>query len=198
MRGKATQYIDCPLMPRIIPAHAGKRVGAAHAHTRYGGSSPLMRGKAWGGKMAVAPYGIIPAHAGKSDSRCRTSCSREDHPRSCGEKPSARSPAVSVLGSSPLMRGKDTRDAVAVPERGIIPAHAGKSRQQQPGNAPGWDHPRSCGEKPLMLLMCSLLLGSSPLMRGKVSVVPAPPLPFRIIPAHAGKSATSSASPVMW
>ena len=85
-RGKRQRRPRRRPMSRLIPAHAGKTVGAAHecryggAHprsrgenggrpasrTRRMGSSPLTRGKREGGYPGLARVGLIPAHAGKT------------------------------------------------------------------------------------------------------------------------------------
>ena len=52
------------------------------------GSSPRMRGAGIGSPHLQVVFGIIPAHAGSRASAYRTSTSRTDHPRACGEQPS--------------------------------------------------------------------------------------------------------------
>ena len=74
---------------RLIPAHAGKTLASAlgvsviEAHPRSrgeneiaraedvnaNGSSPLTRGKPWGGAAVTIDTGLIPAHAGKTARR---------------------------------------------------------------------------------------------------------------------------------
>mgnify|MGYP004663960877 CR=1 FL=1 len=70
----------------------------------------------------------------------------------------------------------------------ITPAHAGKSVENAITKAIERDHPRTCGEKFLIIILFPLLLGSPPHMRGKEFCEL--PLHFclRITPAHAGKS----------
>ena len=53
---------------------------------------------------------------------------------------------------------------------------------------PEQDHPRLCGEKGMRAERKSLLAGSPPPMRGKVSPVLVRAIPDRITPAYAGKS----------
>ena len=50
------------------------------------------------------------------------------HPRSRGENASARALARGPGGSSPLTRGKPCMRAARRGTRGLIPAHAGKTR----------------------------------------------------------------------
>ena len=110
------------------------------------------------------------------------------HPRSRGENAYVTGADALCSGSSPLTRGKLTHAGLARRERGLIPAHAGKttatSRSAQPWRA----HPRSRGENTWRTCPELSPQGSSPLTRGKLSQC----LHFckvgRLIPAHAGKT----------
>ena len=86
-RGKPTPCIDRGGADRLIPAHAGKTSYPtkprphlpAHPRSRgendrcdcrvdlVKGSSPLTRGKLWTVDSVSQPYGLIPAHAGKTE-----------------------------------------------------------------------------------------------------------------------------------
>ena len=94
-----------------------------------------------------------------------------------------------MKGSSPLTRGKRVppqRDGEA---EGLIPAHAGKTRQR-PGSLPARTaHPRSRGENERMPLIMPWMTGSSPLTRGKLIDWFKTYLLPGLIPAHAGKTA---------
>ena len=133
----------------LIPAHAGKTKACAHsfqltgAHPRSrgensrpqavtptpGGSSPLTRGKPPSRRMNTMASRLIPAHAGKTLSSLVAARARGAHPRSRGENRSARSAAVSMVGSSPLTRGKHDLRHHDQDRTGLIPAHAGKTRK---------------------------------------------------------------------
>ena len=70
----------------------------------------------------------------------------------------------------------------------ITPAHAGKSFII-PSRIPLLqDHPRTCGEKCLLLSCAAFESGSPPHMRGKDFYRFHLSFDFRITPAHAGKS----------
>ena len=110
----------------LIPAHAGKtssgkfpfRVCGAHPRSRgenhfeyarpetVKGSSPLTRGKLYGGEDRAAGVRLIPAHAGKTWWRPPPSTQCAAHPRSRGENSSSGGPTLMGPGSSPLTRGK--------------------------------------------------------------------------------------------
>ena len=90
---------------RLIPAHAGKTPttpafsASTTAHPRSrgendaiqraprapSGSSPLTRGKPGGRRRAGGDYGLIPAHAGKTEAHQLQDMSGRAHPRSRGE-----------------------------------------------------------------------------------------------------------------
>ena len=157
------------------------------------GSSPLTRGKPTHGLEATDAAGLIPAHAGKtSQTRPRTASARA-HPRSRGENERSSSMVVSLPGSSPLTRGKHRRPARLDRLRGLIPAHAGKTRRRVRRRLRVRAHPRSRGENSPPGGATVSSEGSSPLTRGKRPAWPARRGRCGLIPAHAGK--TSSRKP---
>ena len=192
----------------LIPAHAGKTSASPYgtarkwAHPRsYGengfiqvaspaneGSSPLMRGKRDTAAAAVGAAGLIPAHAGKTHRSAHCACRRGAHPRSRGENSTSRLVAAAGAGSSPLTRGKHPTPPRGVGERGLIPAHAGKTRARRLDGFTGWAHPRSRGENRVGPVLLRGRRGSSPLTRGKQ--FPSGLIAARVglIPAHAGKT----------
>ena len=194
-------------MSGITPAHAGKRQSltgrscARKDHPRtcgekprifqrghsIRGSPPHMRGKVWNRRQERAPRRITPAHAGKSIRAHNQAAVAGDHPRTCGEKTTRPPPRRTRRGSPPHMRGKDPFLLVAVEEVGITPAHAGKRGRHSRRNRLPWDHPRTCGEKPVIRVQLATLQGSPPHMRGKAPTRSRLPTPAGITPAHAGK-----------
>ena len=91
------------------------------------------------------------------------------------------------LGSPPHTRGKDFRGISEDSDKGITPAHAGKSQCSGRRTMLPRDHPRTRGEKSSIRATSVFGLGSPPHTRGKdltnawVSAI------IRITPAHAGK-----------
>ena len=152
------------------------------------GSSPRVRGKAALGNGASVMSGIIPAGAGKSCWARLGSWEERDHPRGCGEKPMRRPRLLASMGSSPRVRGKESRRSALASAPGIIPAGAGK--RLRPGGRPGrWgDHPRGCGEKKMATCPKCGERGSSPRVRGKAGIFVLAFVEAGIIPAGAGKS----------
>ena len=147
MRGKAALgYLRCAL-PRITPAHAGKRQSASYPQQRprdhpracgeklvqlklraaIQGSPPRMRGKVLSPRSKACCGGITPAHAGKSGKKIKPGPDGRDHPRACGEKPCDDVIVDAKLGSPPRMRGKGWAGSPRGSISGITPAHAGKS-----------------------------------------------------------------------
>ena len=128
MRGKAIQaYAAVPVSwdhPRIC----GEKGLFCRPPAHVIGSPPHMRGKGEGLRDDLQRVGITPAYAGKSFRVSVRPCSREDHPRICGEKRKRLPVACPKLGSPPHMRGKGRPPASASVSAGITPAYAGKSR----------------------------------------------------------------------
>ena len=131
----------------LIPAHAGKTVGAslryrcprAHPRSRgengmlsrqasvIQGSSPLTRGKRVRCIRRMVLVRLIPAHAGKTPSMLRCARVHAAHPRSRGENFGSDRGNKTHVGSSPLTRGKLLTLILLTERKGLIPAHAGKT-----------------------------------------------------------------------
>ena len=105
-----------------------------------------------------------------------------DHPRGCGEKAPGRE------GSSPRVRGEAAFCASLVKGTGIIPAGAGRSGVLRVAGQGDGDHPRGCGEKRLPPRLGPGQRGSSPRVRGEVSLERKLSMGSGIIPAGAGRS----------
>ena len=149
----------------IIPARAGftrgasPRVGCGWDHPRSrgvyareeravpqdGGSSPLARGLHLALWFVSAAVRIIPARAGFTFRRTRSSSRRWDHPRSRGVYFAPTPPTSTRPGSSPLARGLHTSQSVESASDGIIPARAGFTVSPVVWSVIGGDHPRSRG-----------------------------------------------------
>ena len=112
----------------------------------------------------------------------------QDHPRLCGEKCIQDDHPALELGSPPPMRGKVSQFWDTCSRSRITPAYAGKSSQRHAGGTVLQDHPRLCGEKPVMRSLRPSCLGSPPPMRGKVIRRDRAVICSWITPAYAGKS----------
>ena len=98
---------------------------------------------------------------------------------------------LSMVGSSPRMRG--TRSSVNASQRrpGIIPAYAGNTAPPSRNTSRTRDHPRVCGEHIFSLKARRRMLGSSPRMRGTHAARVLPGHRPGIIPAYAGNTLSS-------
>ena len=92
------------------------------------------------------------------------------------------------LGSPPRMRGKPRLKGTCITERGITPAHAGKTFVIVCRNDLEGDHPRACGENAIPLFISPCARGSPPRMRGKPGMGGKRKAISGITPAHAGKT----------
>ena len=171
----------------LIPAHAGKTSSAptpptprpAHPRSRgenlpdeiatcqAGGSSPLTRGKRAVLRLDAIRVRLIPAHAGKTGSSHSWARGAWAHPRSRGENAGAVPAGGRSSGSSPLTRGKPARRSARLFAHRLIPAHAGKTRENKRMIDDDAAHPRSRGENLRTTRPCFRQVGSSPLTRGK-------------------------------
>ena len=195
-------------LPRLIPAHAGKTsgrpspaaLGRAHPRSRGEnegghvdvdagrGSSPLTRGKRLNRVLNRVGAGLIPAHAGKTDTRRAGTSITSAHPRSRGENLWLPPGRLRAGGSSPLTRGKRGRVGGDAWRGWLIPAHAGKTRESWSAGRRPTAHPRSRGENYATRRDPRRPSGSSPLTRGKLLKGLNGLLECRLIPAHAGKT----------
>ena len=132
---------------------------------------------------------LIPAHAGKTSCTNRGLEPTGAHPRSRGENYPPCLPRRPRRGSSPLTRGKPARRERRRTHRGLIPAHAGKTKNCYCHTCAKAAHPRSRGENDFHLHPKTGKPGSSPLTRGKRLSGVCPSLYPGLIPAHAGKTA---------
>ena len=175
----------------ILPAHPRSRgenaICCAEAMGPVG-SSPLTRGKRPRSVRPGASAGLIPAHAGKTTPACGRSRQRTAHPRSRGENWDTDRRYHKARGSSPLTRGKLATGGPGQHDRGLIPAHAGKTVLTLRTLYPRSAHPRSRGENADASPISRRATGSSPLTRGKRSVADELDHTHGLIPAHAGKT----------
>ena len=125
-RGKRPPRDADPGGPGLIPAHAGKTLGARRA-VGLAAAHPRSRGE----NVREAVLGhiterLIPAHAGKTAHAATPNFAVTAHPRSRGEN---QDPYYDALDATRL-----------------IPAHAGKTRGRRGCSSGGGAHPRSRGE----------------------------------------------------
>ena len=151
----------------LIPAHAGKTLGqiaqcdSARAHPRSRRENDSRP------RHTVIQVGSSPLTRGKRPRSHGAAARTWAHPRSCGENNKARAKGTIWMGSSPFTRGKLLAPQVESHLRGLIPAHARKTRISSTLAARLAAHPRSCGENYRLTIDRGAYTGSSPLTRGK-------------------------------
>ena len=89
----------------------------------------------------------------------------------CGEQALIVRKKVGILGSSPRVRGTDKCISRYVLDNGIIPACAGNRVVSAFTSIPYGDHPRVCGEQSEVQANVMSKKGSSPRVRGTVSLL---------------------------
>ena len=136
--------------------------------------------------------GLIPAHAGKTRLSMWITIPGRAHPRSRGENAYQSRARDIFKGSSPLTRGKHIAENLRRPRRGLIPAHAGKTTRRRASSAALPAHPRSRGENTVGVIKIIKRTGSSPLTRGKRRSEDIERNTHGLIPAHAGKTPSTS------
>ena len=149
--GKTSRTLESPRWNRAHPRVCGENSVHSQPLVSAGGSSPRVRGKPW--DMANDPNapGLIPACAGKTTARARSSGLAKAHPRVCGENCGGDGDNADSLGSSPRVRGKRLEQPTRPRTRGLIPACAGKTSSPKNRGYPQGAHPRVCGENSALL-----------------------------------------------
>ena len=208
MRGTRVVKVWILRAAGIIPAYAGNtspvlrrcfwprdhpRVCGEHLpitlpkHVRQG-SSPRMRGTPIILPLTVFIHGIIPAYAGNTQNKSIVFVQRRDHPRVCGEHVIGHDLPSLEQGSSPRMRGTLISAVNPRFNHGIIPAYAGNTNGGCLRLICHRDHPRVCGEHSETKADNSSMTGSSPRMRGTLTIPEDALLTAWIIPAYAGNT----------
>ena len=96
-----------------------------------------------------------------------------------------------MTGSSPRVRGKLLGIVIDGHELGLIPACAGKTVRFWGVGLEVWAHPRACGENRVTFTLRKVIVGSSPRVRGKPEFKRHQLAGVRLIPARAGKTAST-------
>ena len=152
------------------------------------GSPPHARGKVQRLPGGQGGPGITPARAGKSQHHRKRWRGGQDHPRTRGEKFAKVGIDADQMGSPPHARGKGKAGPGRFKGWGITPARAGKSCLVSTHLPASQDHPRTRGEKRMMLVVVMPTSGSPPHARGKGHLFKVQINGLGITPARAGKS----------
>ncbi len=177
-----------PVHPRACREHSSALSTVAVAV----GPSPRVQGTRPRRGQSRVGYRSIPARAGNTRWRWRTTGSSSVHPRACREHSSPVRPCFRVPGPSPRVQG--TRGLQLDPE-GVhrsIPARAGNTsspRTRAPGSPV---HPRACREHADPAAQVAGLVGPSPRVQGTLGRTSRLRPGRRSIPARAGNTAAST------
>ena len=150
-----------------------------------------MRGKPQSTITRFSKDRNIPAYAGKTDRLATPPNIPTEHPRVCGENLGLSRYVAGITGTSPRMRGKQSRPVsrrsrggehprvcgenettnipTALGDRNI-PAYAGKTRVGELKSFLPEEHPRVCGENHRHANSKPYIQGTSPRMRGKLEL----------------------------
>ena len=173
---------------RDHPRMCGEHDGVQAILTTDKGSSPHVRGARFLLENLRHFRGIIPACAGSTVARAPVLTPSRDHPRMCGEHVFRSRRRMDARGSSPHVRGARLVRGVQGVALGIIPACAGSTTSPADTCPHHRDHPRMCGEHPLVTGQHTFGLGSSPHVRGALHVTRSDAWLVGIIPACAGST----------
>ncbi len=190
--GNTAQLAAAGYFPPAHPRACGEHFSVSGGAASSGGSSPRTRGtqRCQG---EGDPHGrLIPAHAGNTTGSASGRRDRTAHPRACGEHSSPCISASSCAGSSPRMRGTLDGGASLACFPRLIPAHAGNTCSSPARWSSRPAHPRACGEHSTNQGDNPMRPGSSPRMRGTLADKLPTTRKQRLIPAHAGNTASVS------
>ncbi len=213
-RGGRVTSINHKCVRRLIPAYAGRTLGSVNAAAGCGahprlrgadrrrrwclsllhGSSPLTRGGLRPIQSVPSMSGLIPAYAGRTQAvETAVDCSWA-HPRLRGADVAFGHDCQDKPGSSPLTRGGLSSPTTPRCGGGLIPAYAGRTQKNRAPAKCDRAHPRLRGADPAGWGCESCLHGSSPLTRGGQLIGFLNSVMLRLIPAYAGRTASSSRS----
>ena len=144
---------NSPQFPRsnppaaVHPRACGEQGSPCSRYRRLPGSSPRLRGTVLLMLAQPAAFRFIPAPAGNSQPSFRTYCRLPVHPRACGEQLLSSVTVISLIGSSPRLRGTAGHRLPGLEPGRFIPAPAGNSNPPTPDPPRPPVHPRACGEQ---------------------------------------------------
>ncbi len=152
------------------------------------GSSPLARGRPLISFQKANSQWLIPARAGQTISIPIQDHTVWAHPRSRGaDKFHTHLPDLGP-GSSPLARGRLAEPLRCRDCRGLIPARAGQTSSPPETTNRSPAHPRSRGADRIDPSATWIMVGSSPLARGRLAYPATRIRMAGLIPARAGQT----------
>ena len=147
-RVRGTRWTTCSRSRRssVHPRECGEHFSFRHTFNSVGGSSPRVRGTLPAASARRKCARFIPASAGNTQVPSVRRASQPVHPRECGEHAAHNASLVTLLGSSPRVRGTQQLVNTGGESLRFIPASAGNTQQEQDQEEQNSVHPRECGE----------------------------------------------------
>ena len=159
------------------------------------GSSPRLRGALPRWSRRRRRVRLIPASAGSTVGPIPAGGLRWAHPRVCGEHTTPHPCIGPMSGSSPRLRGAPPMSRESIRTLRLIPASAGSTAPRTFPTMRTQAHPRVCGEHDTAPHTRPMPWGSSPRLRGALFLFAMWSREFRLIPASAGSTDTSTRCP---
>ena len=174
--------------PTVHPRVCGEQWSVVSDTPCPVGSSPRVRGTVLSARETDFDARFIPACAGNSVTSRSSPAALPVHPRVCGEQDEEKAEKANDFGSSPRVRGTVAAVVLAAAPRRFIPACAGNRHIADEALVVTTVHPRVCGEQQARPEDPWRKVGSSPRVRGTVTIRSSKQNPRRFIPACAGNS----------
>ena len=190
--GSTASYCSISGLSRDHPRMCGEHYSHFVEHLQASGSSPHVRGALSRTRNGHQTLGIIPACAGSTVAEWVNQRQGRDHPRMCGEHVVYATIFAKLRGSSPHVRGAQSREIRDAEACGIIPACAGSTKCVMAIFVSERDHPRMCGEHGIGMEKRCIRMGSSPHVRGALRTARIARGKSGIIPACAGSTEKQS------
>ena len=152
------------------------------------GSSPRVWGQAHMMSWYTFVDRIIPTRVGTSPAGQTRLVSHRDHPHAFNDTSCSEISSPIYSGSSPRVWGQGVMAVLSVDEYRIIPTRVGTSRPRPALLQGVGDHPHACGDKAILGVNLTALIGSSPRVWGQGRVNIQICTDIRIIPTRVGTS----------
>ena len=169
--GNSAQMKKRDTYPPVHPRVCGEQPSGSGPPSRLTGSSPRVRGTGLQNIRRSVDRRFIPACAGNSLSIPFYPCDIAVHPRVCGEQFIYSVLSMRYCGSSPRVRGTVYLFRFIHAILRFIPACAGNSLSIPFYPCDIAVHPRVCGEQFIYSVLSMPSCGSSPRVRGTVTLV---------------------------
>ncbi len=165
--GETTLGCISPNFSGVYPRLCGGNFSCGVLPLAFGGLSPLVRGKRRKWRRGLSDNGSIPACAGETSTALPAQMWTRVYPRLCGGNIDAYFAGKTLLGLSPLVRGKLPGLDFWIMGFGSIPACAGETCELRHQCVFTGVYPRLCGGNKSDVKAKTSGEGLSPLVRGK-------------------------------